>query len=118
LRAYNTPHKRSVKTPLKLIKKAPALAEGEPELACRLRHFHLHRTEDPTGVSGTGCVAEGVVFSNGWVAMTWHSAQPSMNFYTSIEQVEAIHGHSGTTRVVFHGGGCDIDEEARTRSDN
>lgn len=72
------------------------------ESVCLMRHFHLYRREDPTGVSGSGHVAEGVVFSNGWVAMTWLSAQPSMSFYTSISQVEAIHGHGGATRVVFH----------------
>jgi hypothetical protein len=66
-----------------------------------MRQFFLHRLVDITGVSGTGCVAEGIVFSNGWVAMTWLSEQPSMSFYTSIEQVAAIHGHNGTTRIVF-----------------
>lgn len=70
---------------------------------CGIRAFHLYRTKDLTGVSGTGRVAEGVIFSNGWVAMTWLSEQPSISFYTSIDQVEAIHGHNGTTRVVFTG---------------
>jgi len=52
-------------------------------------------------VSGTGRVAEGVIFSNGWVALVWLTETPSMGFYPSIEAVEAIHGHSGKTRVVF-----------------
>jgi hypothetical protein len=65
------------------------------------RLFHLLRLADESGVSGTGRVAEGVIFSNGWVALLWLTETPSMGFYPSIEAVEAIHGHSGKTRVVF-----------------
>jgi hypothetical protein len=65
------------------------------------RAFYLERREDPSGVSGTGRVAEGVVFSNGWVALVWLSACPSLAFYPSIENVEAIHGHGGKTRLIF-----------------
>ena len=67
-----------------------------------MRNFNLIRSLDPSGVSGTGCVAEGVVFSNGWVALTWLSEQPSITFYASLAQVEAIHGHGGSTRIVFY----------------
>jgi hypothetical protein len=63
--------------------------------------FHLQRHEDETGVSGTGRVAEGVVFDNGWCAMTWLSQHTSVAFYTSIAEVEAIHGHNGKTDVVI-----------------
>jgi hypothetical protein len=63
--------------------------------------FHLMRLEDESGVSGTGRVAEGAVFSNGWVALVWLTSTPSLNFYTSIEAVEAIHGHGGATRIVY-----------------
>lgn len=67
----------------------------------RARRFHLHRTEDASGVSGTGCVAEGVVFTNGWVALTWLSDLPSVAFFPSVESLEAIHGHGGKTRLVY-----------------
>lgn len=67
----------------------------------RVATFHLLRLEDESGVSGTGWVAEGAVFSNGWVALTWLGETPSLNFYPSIEAVETIHGHSGATRIVF-----------------
>jgi hypothetical protein len=63
--------------------------------------FHLHRLEDESGISGTGCVAEGAVFSNGWVVLVWLTDTPSLNFYPSIDVVEAIHGHGGMTRIVF-----------------
>jgi hypothetical protein len=46
-------------------------------------------------------VAEGAVFSNGWVALIWLTDTPSLNFYPSIEAVQSIHGHGGRTRVVF-----------------
>ena len=67
----------------------------------RIATFHLLRLEDESGVSGTGWVAEGAVFSSGWVALYWLTDTPSMNFYPSIDAVETIHGHNGRTRVVF-----------------
>ncbi len=36
-----------------------------------MKQFHLVRTEDESGVSGTGYVAEGVIFSNGWCVLRW-----------------------------------------------
>ena len=72
-----------------------------------LRRFVLQRDSDLTGVSGTGIVAEGVEFSNGVVALAWTSQWPSsVVFYDrGIESVQAVHGHSGATRVVW------LDEE-------
>ena len=66
-----------------------------------IRTFHLLRLADESGVSGTGWVAEGAVFSNGWVVLAWLGETPSLNFYPSIKDVEAIHGHGGSTRIVF-----------------
>jgi hypothetical protein len=63
--------------------------------------FHLLRLADESGVSGTGWVAEGAVFSNGWVVLIWPTGTPSVNLYTSIEDLEAVHGHGGLTRIVF-----------------
>jgi hypothetical protein len=67
----------------------------------RVRTFRLLRLEDESGVSGTGFVAEGAVFSNGWVVLVWPTGTPSLNFYESIEAVNAVHGHGGLTRIVF-----------------
>jgi hypothetical protein len=72
-----------------------------PPTRTHVRTFHLLRLEDESGVSGTGWVAEGAVFSNGWVALIWLTETPSLNFYPTIEAVEAIHGHGGLTRVIF-----------------
>lgn len=67
------------------------------------RRFVLQRNEDITGVSGTGVVAEGVLFSNGVVALQWTSAFPtSVVFHQrGMESVEAIHGHGGATAIVW-----------------
>jgi hypothetical protein len=66
-----------------------------------IRTFHLLRLDDESGVSGIGWVAEGAVFSNGWVVLVWPTGTPSLNFYASIQDVEAVHGHGGRTRIVF-----------------
>ena len=58
-----------------------------------MKRFYLQRDVDETGNSGTGRVAEGVVFSNGWVAMTWLGSITSLVFYPRLSDVEAIHGH-------------------------
>lgn len=63
--------------------------------------FQLHRDRDETGVSGTGIVAEGVRFSNGWCALTWLTHTTSVAFYPSISNVVYIHGHQGKTRIVW-----------------
>lgn len=70
-------------------------------MAVGIRTFHLLRSEDASGVSGTGVVAEGVEFSSGWVAMTWFTKYRSINIYENIKEVEAVHGHEGRTKVVF-----------------
>ena len=63
--------------------------------------FELHRTDDPSGVSGTGLVAEGIQFGDRRVAMRWRSPFASTVVYDSIEDVEYVHGHGGTTKVVW-----------------
>lgn len=70
-------------------------------LVSAMRRFNLVRDQDITGVSGTGIVAEGVVFSTGWVALTWLTAINSIVFYPSIDNVYHIRGHGGATRVVW-----------------
>ena len=66
-----------------------------------MRRFELHRDTDATGVSGVGIVAEGVEFGNGYCALTWRTVNTSVAFYPDIQTLEAIHGHSGATRVVW-----------------
>lgn len=66
-----------------------------------MRRFLLRRVQDVNGVSGTGIVAEGVMFSSGWVALTWLTHLNSMAFYHSIDTLTTIHGHEGRTQVEF-----------------
>jgi hypothetical protein len=65
-----------------------------------MKLFELQRKEDETGVSGTGTVAQGVIFDNGKVCLTWLTKYSSVAVYDSIEEVIQIHGHDGKTLVV------------------
>lgn len=65
------------------------------------RNFLLKRIEDESGVSGTGIVAEGIIFSNGKCALSWLTETTSIAVYDSIDDLEKIHGHNGKTIVVY-----------------
>lgn len=66
-----------------------------------MRRFYLNRKVDKTGTSGTGRVAEGVMFACGRVAMTWLSHYGCVSTYDNIQVVEALHGHDGATDVEW-----------------
>ena len=66
-----------------------------------MKVFYLNRVEDESGISGTGRVAQGFIFDNGKVAVTWLSEHPSVTVYDNIGEVHAIHGHGGKTEVVM-----------------
>jgi len=66
-----------------------------------MRRFHFNRVEDASGISGTGRVAEGVLFNNGLIALTWNSVHKCINMYTSLAEMEAVHGHDGKTVIVW-----------------
>ena len=63
--------------------------------------FYLQRTQDESGISGTGRIAQGVIFDNGKVALTWLSDTPCTGVYDSIGDVRSIHGHEGKTEVIM-----------------
>jgi len=67
----------------------------------KMRRFHFIREKDASGISGIGKVAEGVIFSDGKVALEWFGTRSSTNLYNCLEDVEYIHGHAGMTRIVF-----------------
>ena len=69
---------------------------------CLVKLFHLYRTEDQSGVSGTGPVVEGVEFTNGWCALRWVTASSTLCFYPSLAEVQKIHGHGGKTELIVH----------------
>ncbi len=68
-----------------------------------MRLFFLSRQVDVSGTSGTGIVAEGVIFDNGVCTMTWLSAIKSVEMFNSIRDLKKIHGHNGATRVIISG---------------
>lgn len=67
------------------------------------RLFSLLRDRDETGISGTGKVAEGVMFGDGQCVMRWCTSTRSTAVYESIADLIRIHGHNGATRVAFGG---------------
>lgn len=66
-----------------------------------MRRFELHRDTDPSGVSGVGVVAQGVVFTDGVAAMRWLGGENSTVVFDSIGALMRIHGHAGATRLVW-----------------
>lgn len=67
------------------------------------RLFSLMRDRDETGISGTGKVAEGVLFGSGKCVLHWCTQTRSVAVYDSIADLIRIHGHNGATRVAFGG---------------
>ena len=66
------------------------------------RTFDLIRLADVSGISGTGIVAEGCVFSDGTTALRWLTEHRSSVLYESAREVLAIHGHNGATVMRYH----------------
>ena len=65
----------------------------------RPRTFELVRYRDLTGVSGTGVIAEGCVFTDGSVALRWRGNNPAMAVWPDLESLVAVHGHQSATEV-------------------
>jgi hypothetical protein len=65
------------------------------------RIFDLVRSEDETGISGTGAVAWGVEFPDGVCVLRWRAIHRSTAVYDSIDELVAIHGHGGKTQVEW-----------------
>lgn len=68
-----------------------------------MKTFYLFRKEDVSGTSGVGVVAEGVIFDNGMVAMTWLSEFPTVTMFPKVRDVMRIHSHEGRTVMVVEG---------------
>lgn len=66
-----------------------------------MKRFELHRDHDVSGVSGTGIVAEGVEFTDGASVIRWYGDHPSTVVWASVDAAMAIHGHNGSTRLVW-----------------
>lgn len=66
-----------------------------------MRRFYIQREYDVSGVSGLGIVAMGVEFPDGRVVMRWIVPPSSTSFWDCVDEVVAIHGHEGSTKMVF-----------------
>lgn len=64
-----------------------------------LRRFVLQRNRDDTGVSGTGVVAEGTLFSDGRAIVRWCGDNSSIVMWNDLDQLLKVHGHGGATRL-------------------
>jgi hypothetical protein len=65
--------------------------------------FALVRDTDVSGVSGTGIVANGILWPDGQAVIHWTgSAYPTTTPHPGgMESVLAVHGHGGATRVIW-----------------
>ena len=68
-----------------------------------MTRFILQRLKDVSGVSGTGVAAEGIVFSDGQVALRWLGDVSSVVIHKSVENVIKVHCHAGSTEFVPYG---------------
>lgn len=68
-----------------------------------MKTFELHRIEDATGISGTGIIAQGVVFDDGTCALRWLTTSRSTSIYDDLKTLDRIHGHNGKTKIVYTG---------------
>jgi hypothetical protein len=85
---------------------APSAEPGNRVLAAPAsptsRRFGLRRYSDVSGVSGTGIVADGVLFEDGSVALRWRGKAPATAVWASIELMLVAHGHEGATVIEWY----------------
>lgn len=67
-----------------------------------VKPFYMDRSEDVTGTSGIGIVAQGMITSiDDQVFTTWLSETPSFTIHQSLDTAKYIHGHNGKTQFVI-----------------
>ena len=67
--------------------------------------FKMIRNDDESGISGTGVVVEGTVFSDGTVVVRWLGATPCKAHWDSFEAFAKIHIEShpdNNTEIVWY----------------
>lgn len=65
------------------------------------QRFKLLRTQDVSGISGTGHVADGVCFWDGTSVIYWRTEVASVGVYHTLDDLLAIHGHDGATTIEW-----------------
>lgn len=66
-----------------------------------MRTFKLFREIDPTGLAGTGIIAEGVEFTNKKVIMCWLTEPSTIVYHENIESVEKINCSHSKSKIIF-----------------
>ena len=74
-----------------------------------MKTFEVIRQADQSGVSGTGKVAEGVIFEGGFCVLRWCTKHGpnSFAFYGSFADFLQVHGHShpgNGTKILYSDG--------------
>lgn len=63
--------------------------------------FILNRKKDVSGISGTGHVADGVVFEDGTVVIHWRGERTSTVVWDSLDDAIHVHAHQGATEFQW-----------------
>lgn len=66
-----------------------------------MKTFTMVRSEDVSGVSGTGEVATGVVFDDGTTVIRWNGDDRSTVVWSDLNSAVRVHGHDGRTEFIF-----------------
>lgn len=65
-----------------------------------MRRFVLARHSDPSGISGTGIVAEGILWRGGTADLHWVTEHETfVHWPGGVDAILAVHGHEGSTIV-------------------
>lgn len=90
------------KTRIPKKKEKPLTPDTNPSASpIQIRRFIMIRSKDLTGISGTGVVAEGAVFSDGLSILRWLRSPFALGVYPSLDDLITVHGHGGASQVVF-----------------
>lgn len=64
--------------------------------------YHLHHSENKSGLSGVGDVAEIVLFSNNWTALQWLVEPFQIEFYSQMDHCCAVHASQTHAKIIPH----------------
>ncbi len=86
-----------------------------------MRTFTLRRSEDVSGVSGTGIVLEGTLFTTGIVVVHWLTPPPrgSIAIFDTLDQLLSIHvrPHPENGAVLIFDDGMELSGDALHTTD-
>lgn len=68
-----------------------------------MKRFYLLRHEDIHNNSGTGVVAEGIIFGDGTGSYTWLTKHKTVTTFVKVKDVIDLHSHNGRTDMIIEG---------------